>query len=60
MLIFYLIQLFTAKLEKIFEGLSEEEKLIYNDLKGPSWSQKDKCIQYRKRREQNRIRKSNK
>ena len=22
---------------KFFEGLSDEEKLIYNDLKGPSW-----------------------
>ena len=26
------------KAEKIFEGLSDEQKLIYNDLKGPSWS----------------------
>ena len=32
-------------MEKIFEGLSEEEKLIYNDLKGPSWSpKKDKIV----------------
>ena len=23
---------------KFFEGLSDEEKLIYNDLQGPSWS----------------------
>ena len=23
---------------KFFEGLSDEQKLIYNDLKGPSWS----------------------
>ncbi|OUV59923.1 MAG: 2-oxoglutarate dehydrogenase E1 component [Candidatus Pelagibacter sp. TMED128] len=31
---------------KFFEGLSDEEKLIYNDLKGPSWSpeKKDKKI----------------
>ena len=25
-----------------FEGLSEEQKLIYNDLKGPSWSPESK------------------
>ena len=23
---------------QFFEGLSEEQKLIYNDLQGPSWS----------------------
>ena len=27
---------------KFFEGLSEEEKLIYEDLKGPSWSPEKK------------------
>ena len=24
--------------KKFFDGLSDEEKLIYNDLQGPSWS----------------------
>ncbi len=27
---------------KFFEGLSDNEKLIYNDLKGPSWSPEKK------------------
>jgi 2-oxoglutarate dehydrogenase E1 component len=27
---------------KFFEGLSDDEKLIYNDIKGPSWSPKKK------------------
>ena len=27
---------------KFFEGLSDEQKLIYNDLKGPSWSPEKK------------------
>ena len=26
--------------KKFFDGLSDEEKLIFDDLKGPSWSQK--------------------
>ena len=25
-------------MEKIFEGLSDDEKIVYEDLKGPSWS----------------------
>ena len=25
-----------------FDGLSDEQKLIYNDIKGPSWSPKKK------------------
>ena len=28
--------------KQFFDGLSEEEKLIYNDLKGPSWSPEKK------------------
>ena len=27
---------------RFFEGLSEEQKLIYNDLNGPSWSPEKK------------------
>ena len=27
---------------KFFDGLSDNEKLIYNNLKGPSWSPKKK------------------
>ena len=27
---------------QFFEGLSDEQKLIYNDLKGPSWSPEKK------------------
>ena len=27
---------------KFFEGLSDDEKLVYEDLKGPSWSQQKK------------------
>ena len=35
--------------KQFFDGLSEEEKLIYNDLKGPSWSpeKKNKKITYK-------------
>ena len=25
-------------MEEVFEGLSDDQKLIYEDLKGPSWS----------------------
>ena len=34
---------------KFFDGLSDEQKLIYNDLKGPSWSpdRKNKKINLR-------------
>ena len=28
--------------KKFFEGLSEDEKLVLNDLKGPSWSPEKK------------------
>ena len=27
---------------KFFEGLSDDEKLVYDNLQGPSWSQKKK------------------
>ena len=35
---------------KFFEGLSDEEKLIYKDLQGPSWSpeRKNKKINFKK------------
>ena len=33
---------------KFFDGLSDEEKLIYNDLKGPSWSPAKKDIKVSK------------
>ena len=29
---------------KFFDGLSDEQKLIYNDLKGPSWSPEKKSL----------------
>ena len=29
---------------QFFEGLSDEQKLVYNDLKGPSWSPEKKNI----------------
>ena len=28
--------------KKFFDGLSDSEKLIYNDIKGPSWSREKK------------------
>ena len=40
---------------KFFEGLSEEEKLIYNDLKGPSWSPKKDKIVLNIEKEENKI-----
>ena len=42
-------------MEKIFEGLSEEEKLIYNDLKGPSWSPKKDKIVFNIEKEESKI-----
>ena len=40
---------------KFFDGLSDDEKIIYDNLKGPSWSpekknKKKKNIIYRKKR----------
>ena len=40
---------------KFFEGLSEEEKLIYNDLKGPSWSPKKDKIVFNIEKEESKI-----
>ena len=34
--------LFQKAGESFFDGLSENEKLIYNDIKGPSWSPEKK------------------
>ena len=36
---------------KFFDGLSDEQKLIYNDLQGPSWSpeRKNKKINFNKK-----------
>ena len=31
---------------KFFDGLSEDEKLILNDLNGPSWSPEKKVIKH--------------
>ena len=30
---------------KFFEGLSDDEKIVYEDLKGPSWSPEKKTIE---------------
>ena len=43
MQIIFLIQVLYQKVgESFFDGLSENEKLIYDDIKGPSWSPEKK------------------
>ena len=42
MLIICRIQNHYLKVGEFFQGLSDEQKLIYDDLKGPSWSPEKK------------------
>ena len=45
--------------KKFFDGLSENEKLIYDDINGPSWSPEKKINKIRKLNDLNKIEKKN-
>ena len=38
MLIIFQILIHYQRVGEVFEGLSDDEKIVYKDLKGPSWS----------------------
>ena len=37
-IIYQILNLYPKVGDNFFDGLSDKQKLIYNDLKGPSWS----------------------